>query len=422
MCIVRDPYTGSASLRKAIANAVMSAARRSRSAGPALSKSVVKIRRVAGPFGPQKQKETQISSTIYNTSLVISPGATAFQKLPDVAAVNPQTFFSMTPPRTAAGTGSNTLQSLGVWQAISGVAATATDPYQRNFWSIKIDHPGFNACDVSKFNENANQFQYVKNSAVVCEIELLEPPLSKNMPVTITRPGLMIAAQLQGYQQTMITPGGGTAGAVTSNIWNETRAVGVWQYIVIPPQPGSSINLSQIGTQAGWQRLLNMGYVPQTCRGKKYRVVAFPKGFDYAGILDVQNKLDQLNAGLGVIPASNGATGSNYMPGNHNMVHKIQETDWSCQFAPATYTDTFTGAATASRFIMQQGFDVLAFGSALVFQFCEYAPPTTTGTSTAGTFIMPYSLTVSTKTTFSRLKSSQKDVGQVSTLPIVSGV
>lgn len=377
----------------------------------------VKVRRMLGPFGGQPQSEVVVTANVYNYELEFPAGTSAFSRVPDLACMDPQIFTTMTPPRTAAGTGSNTMNRCGAWMAQASTAANAQDPFQRNFVSFKIDHPGWNCCNPRQWNANVTQFAYVKSSPVVLEITLPDPPISKAAPVVATRPAVFAtAAALGTYQTTNM----GSNPAVP--LWNETRPTGAWQYIIIPPQKGASINLSQVTGYVNWQKLLQIGYKPQTCRGKTYKCVCAAKGADTNEQQAIYAKLGQLTAGAGVIPAANGAA-LNSGPGSYNTVHKQQETDWSVQLSTAAApADTFAGAQAQMGIFVQQGFDVLAFGSGIVFQFVQYAPPCLDGTSTASSQILPITLTIHSKTTFRQLKSASQDIGQVSTLPVVGGV
>lgn len=385
----------------------------------------LRVRR-KGPFGPERQSVKEISSTLYDTVLQTDPGAIAIGYVqPDLAAQQPFNFTSMTPPRTGAGVGANTLSALGVIRTVSQTAATALDPIQRTYLAIKIDHQGFNSCNVTKFNEYCQQFQYCKMSGVMCKITLTDPPLnSKNtQPILQTRPSAITGNMLTQLQQTMLTPGGQvTPNSAAYPFWNETRPLGGWYYIVVPPQRGASINLTEIGTEAGWQRLLNIGYKARPCKGKTYAVMCGTKGFDADGRENIIKKMEQLQTGGGIIPANNSFAGA-VAEGRDDCPHQAQECDWCCQYAnasdPINPSNTYTSWAVYTRNTQYQGFDVLAYGSAIVFQFCQFAPPTTdTGVSTASKVIIPYQMEVISSTTFSQLKLGSRDVGQLATGPI----
>lgn len=301
--------------------------------------------------------------------------------------------------------------------------ASPEDCFQRNYVGFKIDHPGWNCCNPRQWNANVTQFCYVKSSPVVLEITLPDPPIGAAGPVTVQRPSKFRAAQdLQQYQVSNF-------GQVPSDgvpIWNETRPTGAWQYIIIPPQRGSSIRLDQVVGYTQWQKLLQIGYKPQTCRGKTYKCVCQAKGADASEQSSISFKLSSLQQPPpGTIPPFN-PQAQMAGPGSYNTVHKAQETDWSVQYsvdtAAAPFPDDFIGAQAEAMTIIQQGFDVLAFGSGIVFQFVQYAPPCMDGTTTACRQVMPLTLTVHSKTTFRQLKSASQDIGQVSTLPIVGGV
>lgn len=378
-----------------------------------------KVRRKLGPFGGQPQSETVVTANVFQTEIQFPDTTTIFARIGDAANMDPQAFTTMTPPRTAAGSGSNTLNTNGVWAGYAVVAAGPTDPFHRNFLGFKIDHPGWNCCNPRQWNANVTQFAYVKTSPVVLEITLPDPPISKALPVTITRPPVFRAVgDLASYQTNNMGAGIPSDGVP---IWNETRPCGAWQYIVIPPQKGASIRLDQIVGYDKWQKLLQIGYKPQTCRGRTYKCMCAARGADAAEQSSINKKLTALGTTLGVIPSFN-APGQMQGPGLYNSVHKQQETDWSVQYSAPPYADTFVDAANQATTMIEQGFDVLAFGSAIVFQFLQYAPPCLDGTSTAMRQIMPYTLTVHSKTTFRQLKTASQDLGQVGTLPIVGGV
>ena len=381
-----------------------------------------KVRRKLGPFGGPAQSETVVTANVFQTELQFTETSFPFTRLVDVANMDPQPFTTMTPPRTALGAGQNSLNTNGVWVGYAATTSTLLDPYHRNFACMKIDHPGWNCCNPRQWNANITQFAYVKTSPVVLEITLPDPPISKALPVTVFRPPVFrAAADLLAYQ----TENFGGAPSDGVPMWNETRPTGAWQYIIIPAQKGASIRLDQVCGYVEWQKLLQIGYKPQTCRGKTYKCVCQPKGADAAEQGSINRKLQAL-AGPppGVIPpfnAGNPMTG----PGLYTSVHKTQETDWSVQYCSAPvggFLDTFGGAGLQAADFISQGFDVLAFGSAIVFQFLQYAPPCLDGTVTVMRQLLPLTLTVHSKTTFRQLKTASQDLGQVATLPIVGGV
>lgn len=370
-----------------------------------------RVRKSLGPFGGPPQFEKVVSATLYQTDLKFIRGTSALQRLSNVTAVDPQPFATMTPPRTAAGTGTNSLNSLGVEQAIASTAASASDPFQRNFYGIKIDHPGFNACNPVQWNANVTQFAYVKTSAVVCEITLPDPPMGTSEAVKLIRPGVISTAQLAAYQ----TANTGLAN-VGVNVWDEIRPMGAWMYIVIPAQKGASISLFNTVGLVRWQQLLQLGYKPKVCRGNKYRVMCSTKGFDTSGTREIYDKLQLLQAYGGVAPPSNGVDYN--IPGSYTKTHAAQECDWSVQYAETPIPDTFLGGQQKLTQFGAQGFDTIAFGSAIVFQFCQYAPLTSDGDQTAANQNVPVTLTIHNKTVFSQLKTASRDLGQVYTLPI----
>lgn len=383
-----------------------------------------KPRRILGPFGGQAQTETVVTANVFQLELQLTDVTQGFLKLGDIQNMDSQPFTTMQPPRVAAGSGENSLNTNGVWMATAVQTSTGTDPFHRSFWGVKLDHPGWNCCNPRQWNANVTQFAYVKSSPVVLEITLPDPPMASALPVTIQRPGVFRSVgDLNAWEVTNM-------GQVQSDqvpIFNETRPTGVWQYIIIPPQKGASIRLEKIVGFAEWQQLLQIGYKPQICRGRTYKCVCQPKGADQSEQINISTKLTTLTIPPGgVIPAVNStAAGGGTGPGMFNTIHKQQETDWCVQYsAPfnTPYADTFLGAQAQALSMIQQGFDVLAFGSGIVFQFLQYAPPCLDGAPTAMKQIVPITLTVHSKTTFRQLKTANQDIGQVSTLPLVGGV
>jgi len=382
-----------------------------------------KPRRMLGPFGGQAQSETVVTANVFQTELQFVQNSVPFGRLADVANMDPQVFTIMTPPRIALGIGENTLNNNGVWMGTSTTTSNATDPFHRNFWGLKIDHPGWNCCNPRQWNANVTQFAYVKSSPVVLEITLPDPPMGSALPVTVQRPSVFRSgADLTQWE--IANMGGPQSDAVP--IFNETRPTGVWQYIILGAQKGASLRLSQIVGYTQWQKLLQIGYKPQICRGKTYKCVCQPKGADQAEQQNILSKLSILATSGGVIPPANQLfPGQGTGPGSFNTIHKQQETDWCVQYGStiaAPFLDTFAGADSQASTMIQQGFDVLAFGSGIVFQFLQYAPPCLDTTPTAMRQIVPVTLTVHSKTTFRQLKTANQDLGQVSTLPIVGGV
>jgi len=368
-------------------------------------------RKALGPFGGPPQSEKVVTATLYNTQLNFARGTVAFARLPDVVAVDPQTFKTMTPPRTAAGTGTNTIQQLGVEQATASVGATQLDPYQRNFWGIKIDHPGWNATSVVQWDANVSQFAYVKTSPVVLEITLPDAPIVTSEAVKMIRPGVMTNAQLTAAETARFGNGAGAP------IWDEIRPIGAWQYMIVPAQKAASISLRNTVGLDKWQQLMQLGYKPKTCKGNKYRVAAGVRGFDQAGQSDCASHLLALIP-AGAIPARNSST-DGFGPGQYTKTHSTQETDWCVQFFGAgSFADTYAGAIERVENFRGQGYDVVAFGSCIIFQFCQYAPPTVEGLETAAIQRVPVTLTIHNKTVFTQLKTASRDLGQVFTTPI----
>jgi len=366
-----------------------------------------------------------ISMTNYNFPIDFPPGDDAFYKMPDVLpSAGLTAFANMTPPRTTSGTGSNSLNSLGVWMGASSTGATEDDPYQRNFFIVKVDHCGFNSVTPSRFFEGANQFTYVQTGPNVIEIQLPEPPLSKALPVTQVRPVSMTAAQMIGIQKTM--QGGGYD--ATNVIWNEHHPTGFWQYMQLPAGYGGSLKMGYHGDLAGWQRLIDLGFRPKQCKTLKYRLMVEPKGQDGIEMLNAQNKLAQLGPMPGTIPVSNlnpGTFTAQAYEGRVKVKHQKAMTDWTCQFSTAISSpnDDFAGASARYFDLIAQGFDVMAFGGGIIFQFVQYAPPTrdTTPVTTAACQIVPVTINVHNKCIFSTPRiGSKNDLYQVASLPIVA--
>lgn len=379
-------------------------------------------KKTVGPFGGPTQSQKVVSATLYNCTQQwgnISTGVTA---IPTFPAYLQYSFHVMVAPRTAVGTGVNTSNALGVWQMASSNQASILDPYHRNFLGFKLDHSGFNSVNVEKYNEAATTFQYVKMSKQVLQITLPEAPVVKGMPTTQTRPGIMTDAQYLALQQTMMVPGGSTVPAVlTDSVWPETRPVGMWQYIKIPAQDGSSVNLFNNCSMAGWQRLLDNGYRPKICKGRNYFLRCEAKGCDMEEMENIRSKHNQLATGLGIPNFNPWQPGQTYN-GTTKHKHQKQETDWSCQYF-VQQPDTEVGAQAQLVGFNRQGFDCVAFGEAIIFMFVMFAPPTlTTGINTAPLVTMPYSMIVHSKATFTGLRSNFSDTGQLSTQPQAFGL
>lgn len=366
-----------------------------------------------------------ISMTNYNFPIDFPPGDDAFYKMEDVLpSEGLQAFMSMTPPRNVSGTGSNSLNSLGVWMGASSTGATEDDPYQRNFFIVKVDHCGFNSIQPTRYYEGVQQFTYVQTGPNVIEIQLPEPPLSKALPVTQVRPVSMTQAQMIGIQKVM--QGGGYDS--TNVIWNEHHPTGFWQYIQLPAGYGGSLKMAQHGTLQGWNRLIDLGFRPKQCRTLKYRLMVDPKGQDGLEMLNAQNKLAQLGPMPGTIPASNlnpGTFTAQAYEGRVKAKHQKAMCDWTCQFSTAISSpnDDFAGASARYFDLIAQGFDVMAFGGGIVFQFVQYAPPTrdTTPITTAACQIVPVTINVHNKAVFSMPRIGAKnDLYQVASLPIVT--
>lgn len=375
------------------------------------------------PFGTPSQVQTVVSATMYDFNVIYGVTNQPFSRALDVIPVHPTSFMWMTPPRATVGTGGNTCNQLGVWAGQSTKQASSIDPFIRNFYAIKLDHPGFNAVDPIQFVQNANLFQYVKLSGVVLEIQFPDPPMVAKQPVTITRPSLITAQMRDSAQQLMYTVVGAPP-VSNRTAWYETHPTGRWEYIRIPAQNGSSINLSQIGDYDGWQRLVTLGYKPKVCRGNKYFIKCGTTGVDMNELENIRVKNQNLQATSGVIPPFNTVSGAGLSyNGNTRHKHQKQECDWSVQYASPGQPDNFSGGSMQCRQFEQQGFDTMAFGEAIVFQFLQYAPTCTDDGSPSGHMQeIPFHCTLHNKATFTQLRDGNIDIGQLSSLPIVGGV
>lgn len=366
-----------------------------------------------------------ISMTAYNFALDFPPGDDPFYKLPDVLpAIGLVPFAAMTPPRNVSGTGSNSLNSLSVWMGASSSKATEEDPYQRNFFMVKTDHCGYNSVTPVRFLDGCTQFTYVKTGPNIIEIQLPEPPLSKAVPPVQIRPVSMTQVQVIGIQKVMQ----GSGYDSTNVIWPEQHASGFWQYIVLPAGYGGSLKMAYHGDKKGWNRLIDLGFRPKQCTSLKYRIMVEPKGQNGVEMLNAQNKLSQLGPMPGTIPVSNlnpGVFTAQAYEGRVKVPHQKSMTDWVCQMSTAISSpnDDFAGASARYYDLIAQGFDVMAFGGGIVFQFCQYAPPTrdTVPITTAACQIVPVTINVHNKCVFSTPRTSAaNDLYQVASLPIVA--
>lgn len=371
------------------------------------------------PFGKEPDSIKVISATVYNYGVDFPAGGGAFIKDDDVFANNPLPFSLMNPPIPAGpGTGQNSMQALGVFHGQSGHAATTTDPYQRNFYMVKVDHAGFNTVQPSRFDDGRRDYTYAQMSSTVVEIVLPEAPIADAIPTTVTRPTNISYAQLTGMQKQLFDGGYDNLNWA----WNETRPCGQWQYIEIPAGFGCSLKMGQYCTYAGWQQLLDQGLVPKICKKQKYFIRAKPVGLNGVEMDLVAQKLSALNS-VG-IPASN-AQWSGYQQGTQSTPHKKQETDWICQYSTLNPGDTYIGAKSPIADLQAQGFDVMAYGSGIVFQFLQYAPPTNDDDDphlTASCQIIPVQLTVHSKCHFTKKKSQGRDLYQLTSLPLAANL
>ena len=384
------------------------------------SRSVAKSK----PFGSEPQTMKVISMTSYDCTVDFPPGDDPFYRMDDTYAITPYAFKSMTPPRTTSGTGQNSLNSLGVWMGASSHGATESDPYQRNFLTIKTDHCGFNSVNVGRFNEGCSDFTFLHQGSNVIEIILPEAPLSKAPPPVVIRPTSMTAAQQVGIQKVMQGAGYDS----TNVIWPEQHSTGSWQYIQLPAGYSGSLKMAKHGDYAGWQALLDLGLRPKQCRTLKYKLTTGTRGMDGIEQLETQVRLQQLGPVPGTIPANNLNTvpgpfvGQAYSGGQAKK-HQKTQCDWSCQYSSlvATSGDDFVQAGLRYWDMLAQGFDVMPFGNGIVFQFIQYAPPTrdTVPVNTANCQIVPFTINVHNECTFStRRTSSSNDLYQLGSLPI----
>ena len=371
------------------------------------------------PFGSEPQFEKVVSATLFQFSLDFPAGSTTFVKVDDVQAVIPATFGTMARP-IIPGTGLNTIQALGIYQGQSGRRATLNDPFQRNFWICKIDHTGFNSVTPCRFDEGRNEYTYCKMSGVVAEIFLPDAPIARALPTMVTRPTNISYAQLLGAQTAIFGPGVDQQNWA----WNEQHPSGMWQYITIPAGHGCSVKLGEYGTYEGWQKLLNLGFRPKTCTKNKYRISVPARGNDGVEMGLARRKLAYL-ALHGIIPDSLAPVyAGDYSVNNGNQMknHESQETDWCCQFNTGVPGDTYVGGQQVLQDIQNQGFDVSAYGSAIVFMFVQYAPPTNDDGDphdTASCQIVPIQMTIHSKCSFTKKRNCLVDAYQLASLPVV---
>lgn len=331
--------------------------------------------------------------------------------------------------------------------ATAATNATLQDPYQRNYLGLKLDHCGFNAVTPVKFEANCLQFQYIKGGGHVMTIDLPQPPIGTKSPTLITRPGVVTDEQLAGYQQQMLIqplaapiPGPIKYDPARPPIWNETRPVGTWQYIMIPAQAGGSVNLTNCVGADQWQRLLELGFRPKLCKGSRYSLKVSSYGYDTPAMQAIASKYTGL-AAVPSIPSFNnvgiGLNATNFFltaQTQSKAQHKRLATDFVCQYStypfpanPATLPPIADDYSSALDILMDKprgGWDTLAHGDAIVFMFCQYAPVTSDGgVETACIMQLPMTLTIHDKTTFSVLREiGSNDISQLSSLPVLNNV
>lgn len=255
----------------------------------------------------------------------------------------------------------NTLRSMGVRYMWSEEAGSSTDPYRRSFLSFKIDAEGFNCCHSKLFNDNCKQFHQVKQGPTAVTFHFMDPPMG-NKAVT------------RDYQ---ITSGDVATATV------ETRTVGAWQCIIIPPRKLASVYLPSLHGKANWDKLLEMGFKPMSV-GKVQRIFCSNAGIDedqmeYVIRSTEQPLAQQEENGLlnleGVVEQS--VFKKTELPGKI-VKHKYFDTERTCQFYSEfdnlSSDDTARTTSRTRQFwnVMAQGYQAAPFGSAIVFQFCTF--------------------------------------------------
>lgn len=281
----------------------------------------------------------------------------------DVRERNPEKMWKMTRVIRSGGEYQyeNTLRSMGVRYCWSEEAGSCLDPYRRSFLSFKIDAEGFNCCHPKLFNDNCKQFHQVKQGPTAVSFHFMDPPMG-NKAVT------------RDYQ---ITSGAVAAATV------ETRTVGTWQCIIVPPRKLASIYLPSLHGKANWDKLIEMGFKPQNV-GKFQRIYCSNGGIDEEQMEYVINSTETARAAQeengflnmeGIV--EQGVFKKTQLPGEWKK-HKYLDTERACQFYAEfdNLTDDST-ARTTSRTrqfwnIMAQGYHLAPYGSAIVFQFCTF--------------------------------------------------
>jgi hypothetical protein len=296
----------------------------------------------------------------------------------------------------------NSLRAMGVEYGWSEEAGSPGDHYRRSYLSFKIDAQGFNCCDPSVFNTMCQQYGRVKQGPYSVTFHFTDPPMG-NVPVT------------REYPVTQSNP------AVAPFIGKPTvehRALGVWQYILIPPRKLASVKLASLHGRANWDRLIDMGFKPRNVK-KAHRIWCSNGGIDdmqMEHVMKVQevqatsenNYQAEAEVSAGVLIRRSQRQGK-------WIKHKSQPTESACQWfngARMQKNTPFRGSMRSRQFesLYAQGYDCCPFGSAIVFCFLQYHGGTP---GNAVRQSIPIEIHVDSYTKFSEPLLEQLDIDQL---------
>jgi len=291
----------------------------------------------------------------------------------DLYPTDLQQFKQMT-NRNANGSGWNTFRMLGGRMCISEEIPTLQNPYVETFAAFKLDAMGFNGNSVNTFNQMCTRYNLVKQGPYAMTFFFQEPPVGTRPVVRQYPIAASDATNLGGVGRPTI----------------EEHTIGAWEYMIIPPRVRASVKLNAIvGTQS-WNRLIEMGFKPRPITKRGITIYCSNGGLDEDSM--------QFNRVAGVGPASisNLTQFSTITSPAGNSVNcanlaevtagglkksKWRETERVCQYATIVNAPPTAGAPLETQVlqafddITAQGYGCQPFGSAVVFRFRQFAPP-----------------------------------------------
>lgn len=348
---------------------------------------------------------------------------------PDIICDDPVTFREMDVPRLTAYDTTvapffkcmNTFQALGGNWAWSQVPATVQNPFFDNFLAFKLDFCGFNANETVPFNTLCQQFGLCKQGPTCMTLMFTDGPVGVKVSQTTS---------VFPVQQVVGTIGGQDANWKTLPFIanHETRPLGRWEYIIVPPRVGASVNITQLMSNQNWDKLIDMGFKAHHFVGNNgLRLYCSPKGQVLSEYTSWQSPIVTTppTPAPAATDTQNAFTSQASKPKISKGSAGWSETERICQFAHQG--TSFFAPVNWNQSLSAQGYPVIAFGSAVCIRFRQYAPihcaldPDTSlwvYSQTAVQKQIPVEIQIDTVCKFKMSTMGLLDLDQVATVPV----